>query len=179
MIHKACLTWLVISTLCSATAVQANTGHRAHVHGVAGMTLSLDTTELQVELELPLDTLVGFERAPRTPAEREAAGAALARLRDTDGVFRLSPEGACRVQQAQVHAPVLEGAAAPRDGHADARVQVRWQCSTGTPPQRLELVLFPAFKRLERVNVQMVLPDGQGKAVLRRASPSLALRAAR
>ena len=32
-------------------------------------------------LELPLDSLLGFERAPRTDAERKAAADVLARLR--------------------------------------------------------------------------------------------------
>ncbi len=172
-------TALAVGALVVAPAVKANTGHRAHVHGVASMSLSLDATELLIELELPLDTLVGFERAPRTPAEREAAAAVLTRLRETAQAFRLWPEGACRVQEAAVQAPVLEGAAAPREGHADAKVQVRWQCNAGTPPQRLDVLLFGSFKRLERVNVQMVLPQGQRKAVVRRAAPELSLQGTR
>jgi hypothetical protein len=158
---------------------QATQGHRAHVHGVARMMLSMEGTQLQAELELPLDTLLGFERAPRTPAERDAAAAALARLRDTVNVLRITPEKSCEVIEAQVQAPVLEGKAAPRDGHADALLSLRYTCSPTAAPQRLEVLLFQPFKRLDRIDVQMVLPQGQGKAVLRRTAPTVNLQPSR
>ena len=157
----------------------AGSGHGAHVHGVARMSVSLEGADLQAELDLPLDTLVGFERAPRTPAEREAAAAALARLRDAAASLLVLPEGACQVVEVAVQAPVLEGGKAPTQGHADALVKLGWRCGAATPPQRLEVRLFQAFKRLERIEVQMVLPEGQGKAVLRRSAPGLALRPSR
>jgi hypothetical protein len=170
--------WLVGLAMAWPIA-QAAQGHRAHVHGVARMTLTLDGAQMQAELELPLDTLVGFERAPKTPSERDAAAAALARLRDTANVLRITPDKACQVAEGQVQAPVLEGGAAPRDGHADALLSLRYTCSETAPPQRVEVLLFQAFKRIERIDVQMVLPQGQAKAVLRRTAPNVNLQPSR
>jgi hypothetical protein len=176
MSKAAC--WLVGLALAWPVA-HATQGHRAHVHGVARMTLSLDGAQLQAELELPLDTLVGFERAPRTPAERESAAAALGRLREAANVLRVTPDKSCQVAEVQVQAPVLEGQAAPRDGHGDALLNLRYTCSETAAPQRVEVLLFQSFKRIERVDVQMVLPQGQGKAVLRRSAPTVNLQPSR
>lgn len=176
MAKTAC--WLLAFALAGPVA-HASQGHRAHVHGVARMTLALDGAHLQAELELPLDTLVGFERAPRTSAEREAAAAALARLRDAANVLRISPDKSCQVSDVQVQAPVLEGQATPRDGHGDALLSLRYTCSESAAPQRVEVLLFPFFKRIERVDVQMVLPQGQGRAVLRRSTPTANLQPSR
>ena len=69
-----------------------------HVHGVAAIDIAVEGRALVVLLDMPLDSVVGFERAPRTAAERRAAADALARLRDA-GAW-LAPELAARKRAA-------------------------------------------------------------------------------
>ncbi|MCB1546297.1 MAG: DUF2796 domain-containing protein [Hyphomicrobiaceae bacterium] len=59
---------------------------KAHQHGVARLDLAVDGGTVTIAVEMPLDALVGFERSPRTGAERQAAAAALARQGDLDAV---------------------------------------------------------------------------------------------
>ncbi|MCM8594809.1 DUF2796 domain-containing protein [Accumulibacter sp.] len=46
--------------------------NRAHVHGQGQLDLAIDHDLVTIELELPLEAVVGFERAPRNERERKA-----------------------------------------------------------------------------------------------------------
>lgn len=147
---------------------------KAHQHGVARLDLAVDGGAVTVAVEMPLDGLVGFERAPRTDAERQAAAAALARMRDGGALLRFDAAAQCRLVESRVQAPMLEtpAAAAPNgqsgDGHADLDASYTFACARPARLATLELMLFESFERIERVEVQAALPLGQRKAVLRR-----------
>lgn len=175
---------------------------KAHEHGAGKLNLVQEGAAYTLELELPLDTLVGFERAPRNAAERQAAQVALNRLRDAAALFRTQPASSgCTVSLKDVAAPLLEapavsagpsaastganqkpaakpagtGAEAP-DTHADATAIYSVQCPQQAAPQRLEVTLFEVFPRLKRLDVQTVLSAGQGRAKLSPSSRLLDLR---
>jgi Protein of unknown function (DUF2796) len=65
-------------------------GH-AHVHGGARLDIAVEPRRILLFFETPLDNLVGFERAPRTDAERRRADEAVARLKAGDQMFRFDP----------------------------------------------------------------------------------------
>ena len=69
---------LVLSTALMGAAQAAG----AHQHGVAQLEVAADGNSLTVTLDTPLDNLLGFERGPRTDAERKAVQAMAQRLRD-------------------------------------------------------------------------------------------------
>ena len=73
---------------------------------------------------------------------------------------------------ATVTAPVLEQAAAAdaKKEHADLDATYVFKCAQPARLTALEVLLFDAFKRVERIDVQAVLPQGQTKAVLRRSA---------
>lgn len=147
-----------------------------HDHGAARLDVALDGAVLTIALEMPLDSLVGFERAPRTPAERQAATAALARLRDGAALFKPDLAAQCTLQAAEVSAPVLESpGAAASGGHADLDAEYRFQCAQPTRLGAIEVRLFETFRRLERLDVQAALPAGQRKARLSRSQSTLRL----
>lgn len=157
--------------LCWTAGCSPARAGKAHEHGVARLNLVQDGAQWSVELQLPLDTLVGFERAPRTAAERQAAQAALARLRDPQALIRLEvgAPAACAVGLVEVDAPVLEGKGPVESGHADARVAIAFQCPESALPQRMDLPMFATFPRLKRVEAQAALQAGQRRYKL---SPS-------
>lgn len=164
-----------LAAVLGASSAQAG---KAHEHGVGRMNLVQDGANWAVDLELPLDTLVGFERPPRTPAERQAAQAALARLRDPQALIRLEVPApmSCTTAAVEVHAPVLEGQAAAPGGHADARVSITLQCPDSVEPQRAELQAFTTFNRLKRLEVQAALKAGQRQFKLTPANRVIHLR---
>ena len=163
--------------VCGALATGALAA--PHVHGVVALDVALEGPRVVLSLKAPLDSLVGFERAPRTDAERRAAADALARLREPDALFRLDAAAGCRRVSAEVAAPVLEarpGAAkGSADGHAALEAQIAYDCARPGELKTLEVGLADTFKRIRRVDVQVAGPRGQTKVTLRGATRSVPL----
>jgi hypothetical protein len=178
---RVTLTALALGASLMATGGAA-VAAKAHVHGAAKLDVAVEGAEVTLGVEMPLDSLVGFERAPRTVAERQAAGAALARLRDGAALFRFDPEANCTLGSAELAAPLLEPAStadrparAAAQGHGDLEATYVFRCTQPARLATMEVLLFDAFKRLDRMEVQAALPQGQRKAVLRRSSRVLQL----
>ena len=78
----------------------------AHEHGIARLGLAVDGTRLTVDLELPAESVFGFERAPRSAQERATAAEALDRLRTGGARLIAFPDGVtCALDSAEVQAP--------------------------------------------------------------------------
>lgn len=147
----------------------------AHEHGVVRLDVGFDSHELSIDAEIPMDTLVGFERAPRSDAERRALDAAVATLRDGERMFQLDAAAGCSFNGAEVGADELADGPGADAGHADIDATWRFVCSDPGRLKALQVGLFDAFKRLERLEVQVAGPKGQGRTVLRRPARSVPL----
>ena len=149
---------------------------KPHEHGVARMDVGVETRRLSIFLEMPLDSAVGFEREPRTDAERQQAQAALARLNDAAALWRIDPAAGCTPAKASVEAgPLAPGAAPTHEGHEDLDASYEFTCTDATKAGFVEVGLFEAFARLQRVEVQAVTRKGQLKATLKRPTSRLPL----
>jgi len=168
---------LLALTLSASIPTFAHAG-RAHQHGVAAAEIAVDAGSLVVAIDVPLDDLVGFERAPRTDAERTRVAQALAALRDAAALIRADPAAGCSAGAPEIVSPVLglgAAAQAPADGHADLQASWTLACRPGARPAWVELRFFEAFPRLQRIDVQSVTPAGQHKATLRRPASRVTL----
>ena len=166
--------WALLGTLWLAS--HSAFAGKAHEHGVVKLDVAVDGATLNIEMRTPLDSLLGFERAPRTDAERKAAAAVLAQLRAPGTLFVADAAAGCSLSKAEVVAPVLEAGAKPADGHADLDASYVYTCTQPQELRTLQLGLFEAYKRMRRIDVQTAGPQGQGKATLRRPANSVTLR---
>jgi hypothetical protein len=180
---------------CMALAASAAHAGKAHEHGVVRLDVSVEGSRLTIDMVAALDNWLGFERAPRTDAERKAAAEVLARLRNPQqGTPLFVPDAAaqCQLVKAEVSAPMLEPGAKPaaksatapaspaaahKSGgeHADLEASYTFQCAQPTPLRTLELGLFDAYKRIQRIHVQVAGPKGQSKVTLKRPARSITL----
>jgi Protein of unknown function (DUF2796) len=71
--------------------------------------------------------------------------------------------------------PATAPATAVRDAHGDLEATYEFRCSSASRAGHVELGLFEAFARLKRVEVQVALPRGQMKVVLRRPQTRVGL----
>lgn len=147
----------------------------AHQHGVGRLDIVRDGPALVIELELPQDAVVGHERTPRTTAEQRAAAQALATLKNGAALVVPDPAAGCQAVNTAVAAPVLEGRGPAVDGHADVTLSLEFRCAEPARLKQLTLRLFDAFARLERLQVQVVGPQGQQQRVLRRPAATVSL----
>ncbi len=172
---KSLPTLALAVSLVLALAAPARAG-KPHEHGAAQLDVALDGTTLNLSLESPLDDLVGFERAPRTEAEKRAAAAAIATLRAADALFVIDPAAGCKSTSVELRsAPLGLGAAEATkdDGHGDLDGDFVFQCRSA--PAYLDVGLFKAFPRLGRLDVQVAAPKGQRKFALTRTAQRIAL----
>lgn len=172
---------LLLLTSCLAmAAAPAWSAGKAHEHGALKLDVAIEGNKLTIAMEAPLDNLLGFERAPRTDAERKAAAEVLARLRSPDkaaALFVTDAAAKCSLSTAEVHAPVLEPGAKPaaKGEHADLDASYEFNCAQPGELRSLEVGLFDAYKRIQRIDVQVVGPKGQSKETLKRPARSVKL----
>lgn len=162
--------------IAAAMAMPAFAAEHAHQHGVVSLVATLEGDLLTLDLDAPLDSLLGFERAPRTPAEREAAAALIKRLDPGQSLWQPNEEARCVLTKTRVEAPVLQQGAAAAGEHADLEAGYEFRCAQ---PGRLSGVkhgLFKAFPRLQRIDWQFALPSGQGKRTVVRDQSLLPLK---
>ena len=151
----------------------------AHQHGIARLDLAFDKGLLSIELEAPLDALLGFERAPRNDAERKSVEHLSARLQKAETLFRIDPSSRCSSVSVELSSAVLKlgqtsaGERVP-DGHADLTASYRFDCK-GAKPTLVEVGLFEQFSRLERIQVQMLVGKRPVRSLMTRTSPRLKL----
>jgi hypothetical protein len=153
--------------------------HKAHQHGFGKLEIAVAPDGIEIRLDAALDGFVGFERAPRTDAERQRVRDAEARLRDGAAMFAIDPAAGCTLQAVTLQASVLgwgeAAAAAPQGEHADLEAEYRFQCTDAARAGFIQTALFETFNRLRRVEVQTVTPRGQGKVELRRPNARITL----
>jgi hypothetical protein len=172
-------TALMMSCLALASAPTWSAG-KAHEHGALKLDVAIEGNRLTITMDVPLDNLLGFERAPRTDAERKAAADVLARLRSPDkstALFVTDAAAQCTLSKAEVQAPVLEPGAKPaaKEEHADLDASYEFSCAQPGELRSLDVGLFDAYKRIQRIDVQVAGPKGQAKVTLKRPARSVKL----
>lgn len=142
--------------------------HKAHVHGEGRLDVAIDKDTVTLDIELPLDAAVGFERAPRNDKEKAALAAAEKTLKDTSLLWALTPTAKCAVQSIAVKMPELAAS-----GHADIDARYVFRCSAPSELKSVETTLFKSFTRLYRLETQRAGPIGQGAQRLTPNKPAL------
>lgn len=173
----------------SAALAGAAQAAGAHQHGVATLEVVADGPMLTVTLDSPLDNLLGFERGPRTEAERKTVQAMAQRLRQAATLLVPAAAAQCRLQGVDLASdaiapallaatPTAVAAALPAPaggGHADLEAVFRFQCAQ---PQALKSLavggLFQALPRLRQLDAALAAPGVQRGARLRPQQATLA-----
>ena len=173
----------VLITLAAAAGVVAATLAQAapqqvHQHGQAQANVAVQGNRLGVQLEIPLDSLLGFEHRPRTGRQRAAAQAAVQQLKAA--ATWLKPDAAAlgTLAGSEVNAQALEPAApgSAEQGHADVDASYEFTCAAPEKLAGLDMGLMTLFKRIQRIDVQVAGAKSQSKQTLRPPATRVRLR---
>ncbi|MEB5229118.1 DUF2796 domain-containing protein [Pseudomonas aeruginosa] len=160
-----------------------------HEHGVAQLNVALDGKTLELELDSPAMNLVGFEHAASTDADKAAVAKARAQLEKPLELFALPVTAGCSVASQELRSPLF-GDKAPAHAHKEkaghehehehghANIHAHYQLSCEKPEPLKLLTLAEFFKRFpatQKIQVQLIGPDGQKGADLAPASAELKL----
>lgn len=193
MTHRRIPRHAALALTLSAALTGAAQAAGAHQHGVAKLEVAADGNSLTVTLDTPLDNLLGFERGPRTDAERKAVQAMAQRLRNASTLVVPAAAASCQLQgvdlASDVIAPALLAAApapgaaptaapaapAAAGGHADLEAGFRFQCAQPQALKSLDVAgLFQAYPRLKLLDAALAAPGVQRGAKLRPKQATLA-----
>ncbi len=143
--------------------------HEAHVHGIANLSLAQEGNKLLLELDSPLDNLLGFEHSPRTDKQKQAARDLLDLLQKPATLMKLTAAADCQLNNVKILAPVLQTTTqttASKDVHANLHAEYEYTCARIVALKSLEISLFDAFPAIHKVDAQMAGPRGQAAATL-------------
>ena len=171
---------LAVAALWLAPGTAAAQG-KPHRHGQASLKATVQGPWLRLALEGPLESFLGFERAPRNPRERDAVIRMARELRAVEKQFLPSARAGCKSMEVRLASGVLDaallagtagGAAAPEpagpdhDGHADIDASYVFQCANIAALRELRVNLFDSFRGLGRIEAQVAAPARQAGAML-------------
>ncbi|ADU35930.1 DUF2796 domain-containing protein [Variovorax paradoxus] len=176
---------LAISAALFAAApfvsAQAQQQH-AHVHGQMKLDVAIDGPTVVIDMESPLDNIVGFERAPKTDADKATVEAAVAQLRAADKLFTIDPAANCKLGPVDLRSGALGlGNPDPNEppGHADLDATFSFNCTNAAAAKFIDLNLFSVFKGLRQIDSQIASSQGQFKRQLKRPTGAQAAQPAR
>ncbi|RST45820.1 DUF2796 domain-containing protein [Variovorax sp. DXTD-1] len=158
---------LFAAPLLSAQAQQQH----AHVHGQIKLDVAIDGPTVVIDMESPLDNIVGFERAPKTAAEKKIAEDAIAQLRAADKLFVVDPAANCKLGPVDLRSSALGlGNPDPNEppGHADLDATFSFNCTNAAAAKFIDVSLFAAFKGTRQIDSQIASAQGQFKRQLKR-----------
>lgn len=143
----------------------------AHEHGVAKLNVVLDGNTLELELDSPAMNLVGFEHAASSDADKAKVAAVRQQLEQPLKLFGLASAAGCKEDQQALESPLFGDAAKAEDdgdehekGHMHSDINAHYQLTCATPEKLTQLDLAPlykAFPATQKINVQLIGPNGQ------------------
>lgn len=142
----------------------------AHEHGVAKLNVVLDGNTLELELDSPAMNIVGFEHAANSDADKATVAAARQQLEQPLKLFALTQAAGCKEEAQELESPLFGDADHDHDGgahehsHQHADVNAHYQLTCASPDKLAQLDLAPLFKtfaQTQKVNVQLIGPNGQ------------------
>lgn len=168
--------------LAGAHATAAST--HAHVHGNAALQVALDGDKLTLELTSPLDSLVGFEHAPRTEKQQAAVRSMADKLHRPDTLFVPTAEAKCGRATVTLSSPVIPpqllaggpaakpvpAAPAPaakgKSEHAELVAEIVMVCEQPARLTGIDVKLFEAFPPMKRIDARAAVRNKQAAARL-------------
>jgi hypothetical protein len=183
---KLCAPYAIL-LLGLAFPVHAAHQHGAHEHGLARLNIAVEEGGLTIELDSPLESLIGFEHAPATEAQRLAVRDMAGRLRRADAIFILTPAARCTPVSVTLESEVLDPAllaepapaATPappgtehadhgeaEHGHGDLEAMFEFACAEPGRLNSVNVRLFETYSGLREIEAQLVAPGGQSSAEL-------------
>ncbi|WP_312934701.1 DUF2796 domain-containing protein [Pseudomonas sp.] len=146
----------------------------AHEHGVASLNAVIDGNTLELQLTSPAMNLVGFEHAASSDADKAKVAAARQTLEQPLALFGLAQAAGCKEDSQELESPLFGDAAHADDdddddadhehGHEHADVHAHYQLTCASPAKLTQVDLAPLYKTFpatQKINVQLIGPNGQ------------------
>jgi hypothetical protein len=170
-------TAFLLATSGSYAQGSAAAHQHAHVHGVAKLGVAVQDKAVTITLESPLDSVIGFEHRPTTAPQRASVEALQTRLKTPQELFRFDGQAACTFRRGKAESAIFQPPApgGVADEHADLDAEFEFTCAHPDRLTTLEVGLFQAYPKLQRLEVDVATGKGQFKRDLRSPQRTISL----
>ena len=153
----------------------------SHEHGAANLMMVMEEEKLQIEFEVPSESLIGFEHFPKSQSNRENFNEAIKMLSDSSKLFSTPAEAECLLTGLNVSQSLFssEGESGHEEedkhGHEDSekaeihsefKSNYYWNCLHIDKIDSIGNKLFSFFPRIEEIRVTWITSSGQGSLEL-------------
>lgn len=149
---------LIILTVLIAIT-QPAFAHKAHVHGNGKVEVTMEVDKLDIDIDIPGDSIVGFETQPSTDKQKKAVDEALALLKDLAKVVTVDG-GNCTVKENKAEVDY-------ENGHSEFEVDLEFTCAKPLEVKSLTFVVMDTFKNLKQLEVVYVSKAKQDQKILK------------
>ena len=161
----------------------------SHEHGAAKLMMVMEGEKLQIEFEVPSESLIGFEHFPKSRSDRENFNEAIKILSDPSKLFSTPAEAECLLTGLNVSQSLFssEGERGHEEedkhghedndehGHEDSekaeihskfKSNYYWNCLHIDEIVSIGNKFFSFFPRIEEIRVTWITSSGQGSLEL-------------
>jgi len=145
---------------------QENRELDSHEHGHVKMEIAIEKNKMNIAVEAPGESIVGFEHAAKTDAQKAAVAAAQKQLSDPAAIFELPSQAGCTVESASAELH-------QHGGHNEFEASYAFTCTDIEALKTVETKLFSLYPAIDEIDVDYVVPGGQGSVELEPDAPTV------
>ena len=176
---------IFIVLVCLFVSIQTSAKVRqkdSHEHGAANLMLAIEGDKLQIGIEVPSESLIGFEHFPKSRSDRENFNEAIKILSDPSKFFSTPDDAECLLTGLNVSQTLFSGEEEDEHGHekkdehdehvhedseageihSEYRSNYSWNCLHTDEIDSIGNKLFSFFPRIEEIRVNWITNSGQG-----------------
>ncbi len=159
----------------------------SHEHGAANLMLAIEGDKLQIGIEVPSESLIGFEHFPKSRSDRDNFSEAIKIFSNPSKFFSTPADAECLLTGLNVSQSLFSGEEEDEHGHekkdehghddhdehghedsekggihSEFRSNYSWNCLHTDEIDSIGNKLFSFFPRIEEIRVNWITNSGQG-----------------
>jgi hypothetical protein len=167
-------TSIALLTLClGLVSLPLKAGPHGHAHGKGELELTVQEGSIRAIFKTPMDSLLGFEHAPKTEAQRAAVAALKSKLSNPALFFAPTPAAQCVVGAAEASSTLFTGQVSK--GHSDLEYRFSFKCANAQALKNIDALVFADYPRLHEIRAIVVSHKGQRSVILKKRSRTIPL----
>ena len=145
----------------------------SHEHGAAIIKMVMEDEKLQIEFEVPSESLIGFEHFPKSQSNRENFNEAIKILSDPSKLFSMPIKAECLLVGMNVSQSLFSNEeehghdeSEKSEIHSEFKSNYYWNCQHLDEIDSIGTQLMSFFFGIEEIRVNWISNNGQGSLEL-------------
>ena len=141
----------------------------SHEHGAAKLMMVMEGEKLQVEFEVPSESLIGFEHFPKSQSNRKNFNESIKILSDPSKLFSMPIKAECLLVGMNVSQSLFSNEeehghdeSEKSEIHSEFESNYYWNCQHLDEIDSIGTQLMTFFPKIEEIRVNWISNNGQG-----------------